>query len=440
MRRYVSILLAAILAASFASSATAKEPPQTGFEQNGGTEWTTHEQELEFLAAVDKISDRVEIDVIGETAEGRPLHLVQLGFPKPVSAAQARRQPTLMFVCSQHGNEPSGREACLKLLRDLAFTDDADLIAQLKDTTILFVPSANPDGRAANIRENSAGVDINRDHLNLETPEAQAMAAVVRDWQPELAMDLHEYGPSVPVLYDDEVLILWPRNLNTDQKVHDAAHTLVVDHLEPKAEEAGYSADEYGQYEIADQDIHQSAGDGDEGIMRNAMGLRHSLGVLVETAVTEDPRNGPGELTSVAELNNRRVDAHIAVVHAALEYMRAEGDAIAKVTSGAAQRKTAEGRNQSAPVYFDGADNAEPTVMQDPAPCGYRLSGQQLDTMATTFELLGIKERGGFVSMAQPAEPLIPLLLDERGLRHSVAAEMVNACAYATSGYQKGSS
>ena len=46
----------------------------------------------------------------------------------------------------------------------------------------------------------------------------------------------------------------------------------------PDSEAAGYSADEYGQYEVADNDIQQSAGDGDEGIMRNAMGLRHALG------------------------------------------------------------------------------------------------------------------------------------------------------------------
>lgn len=441
MTRNLKLLPAAILAAGFAFSATAaaippsegggRPLPETQFEQTGGAEWTEHENELAFLDDVDEMSDRVEIDVIGKTAQGRPLHLVQLGYPKPVPAAKARKQPTILFVCSQHGNEPAGREACLKLLRDLAFTKDEALLDQLKRSTVLFVPSANPDGSAANSRENSAGVDINRDHLNLTTPEAQAMAAVVRDWQPEVSMDLHEYGPSLPVVYDDEVLLLWPRNLNVDQQVHDHAVSLVDEHLAPGAEEAGYSADEYGQYELADQDIHQSAGDGDEGIMRNAMGLRHSLGVLVESAVTEDPRNGPDELLDEAALNMRRVDSHLVVSHAALSFMREQGKAMTKVTKGAMKRKTIEGRKRSAPVYFDGADNAEPTEIADPPPCAYIFNEEPTKDLLRTMKLLGIRSDGSWVEMAQPAEPLIPLLLDERATRHSVAATPLDACLVA---------
>lgn len=438
------ILLAAFMAASgaFATVANGRvlapqdggggEPPKTQFEETSGAEWTSHENELRFLGEVDELSDRVEIDVIGKTKQGRPLHLVQIGSPRPVSAAVARNRPTLLFVCSQHGNEPAGREACLKLLRDLAFTKDKALLSQLEKMTVLFVPSANPDGRAANSRGNADGVDINRDHLNLETPEARAMAEVVGEWEPEISMDLHEYGPSIPALYDDDVLLLWPRNLNVDQEVHDHSTELVNDHLTPEAEEAGYSADEYGQYELADQDIHQSAGDHDPGIMRNAMGLRHSLGVLVESAVTADPRNGPGEVLSEAELNLRRVDSHVVVSLAALDYLKTKGSELATVTSGAAKRKKTEGQKRSAPVYFDGADNQEPTVIQDPPPCGYRLDDKQFKTVSLAFELLGIKARRSgkdyFVPMGQAAEPLIPQLLDERGPRHSVAAQMVEDC------------
>jgi hypothetical protein len=426
LRRVVVGGLTALVVASAVAPALAGggEPPRTEFEESEGAAWTSHEGELAFLEAVDEASDRVEIDTIGRTKEGRPLQLVRIGYPRPAPRDVALRRPTTLFVCSQHGNEPAGREACLQRLRDLAFTDDAGLVAQLKGQTVLFVPSANPDGREANARGNSDGTDVNRDHLNLLTPEARAMAAVVRDWQPEAVVDLHEYGPSLPALYDDEVLVLWPRNLNMDQVVHDQAKELALDFITADEEAAGYSTDEYGQYELADQDIHQSAGDADEGIARNAMGLRHSLGILVETRVDGDPRNGPQELEDPAVMM-RRVAAHTVAIDATLRFMRERGAEASRATAAARARAPREGRLRNEPVYFGGADNAEPTEeqVQDPPPCGYQLTKPQLTEVKRTLGLLGIRARGTYVSMAQEAEPVIALLLDERGTRHSVSAE-----------------
>ncbi|HYO61182.1 MAG TPA: M14 family metallocarboxypeptidase [Actinomycetota bacterium] len=426
----VAGLFSALVAGAIApAGAGQSEPPRTEFEEGEGAAWTTHEGEVAFLAAVDEASDRVEIDTIGKTKQGRPLHLVRLGHPTPAPRAAALSRPTTLFVCSQHGNEPAGREACLQRLRDLAFTDDAELVAQLEAQTILFVPSANPDGREADARGNSDGTDINRDHLNLVTPESRAMAKVVRDWQPEAVVDLHEYGPSLPGLYDDEVLVLWPRNLNVDEGVHAQAKELALDYITADEEAAGYSTDEYGQYELGDQDIHQSAGDGDEGIARNTMGLRHSLGILVETRVDGDPRNGPQELEDPA-VRQRRVEAHTVAVDATLRFMRERGDQVAGVTATARRRAVKEGRLRNEPVYFGGADNAEPSEdqVQDPPPCGYRLSTDQLKQVRRTMALLGIETRGTYVTMAQRTEPLIALLLDERGLRHSVAAKPKMKC------------
>ncbi len=427
MRPLLAVIALLVLAPAAAAA------PVTGFEQRNGASWTTHEEELAFLEAVDRESDRVKVREIGGTLEGRPLHLVRIGARPPTRRA-ARRMPTVLFVCSQHGNEPAGREACLKLLRDLAYAEDPATLELLATRSFLFVPSANPDGRVADSRGNAADVDVNRDHLNLTTPEARAMAAVVRDYRPEVALDLHEYGPSIPGVYDDEVLYLWPRNLNIDDGVHDMAEELGRSYVLPDSEAAGYSADEYGQYELADNDIHQSAGDGDEGIMRNAMGLRHTLGVLVETAVTADPRNSPLELVDESMVQRRRVAAHLAVSASVLRFIRERGTEAQAVTSGAGARKAREGRERSAPVYFGGADNEAPAEedVVDPPPCGYRLTADQIAEHRSVLDLLGIRSRrsggGAFVPLGQAAVPLIPLLLDGRGLRHSVEGEPVADC------------
>src|SRR5688500_345763 len=127
MKRLAGVLalftLAAIAGAM--APAAAADPPRTGFEQRAGGDWTTHEEELAFLEAVDAQSERVTMTEIGRTQDDRPLHLVAIGDPGPRAAAEARQEPTSLFICSQHGNEPAGREACLRWLRDLAFSTDA---------------------------------------------------------------------------------------------------------------------------------------------------------------------------------------------------------------------------------------------------------------------------------------------------------------------------
>lgn len=427
-----SLLLCLLVVLVAAAPATA-QGPRTAFEENDGAAWTTHPEEVAFLARVAAESPRVNLQEIGRSKGELPLHIVEVSAPGPVGAQAARRRPTALMVCTQHGNEPSGREACLKHLRDLAFSTDAKIVSLLERSTFIYVPTANPDGRAANSRQNLDPQDVNRDHLGLTSLEARAMAAAVRDYQPDVSLDLHEYGPSQPVLYDDPVLWLWPRNLNTDAAVHDLAIELGRKYLVPSIEEAGYTADEYGQQEVADNDIAQTAGDADEGIMRNAMGLRHVLGILLETRVDADVRQSPTEPLQTAEVRRRRVDSHMAALRGLVRFMDERGPQAAQVTGDAMARKAAEGRAQSAPLFFDGADNQAPSAAGtvNPPPCGYRLTEAQVGALGPALELHGIQmfrlADGPFVSLGQPAEPLIPLLLDARGRRHAVEGEAVMA-------------
>jgi hypothetical protein len=85
-------------------------------------------------------------------------------------------------------------------------------------------------------------------------------------------------------------------------------------------------------------------------------------------------------------------------------------------------------------VYFGGADNQEPAPedVVDPPPCGYRLTPAQAAEHRTVLDLLGVRTRrsggGAFVPMGQAAEPVIPLLLDARGLRHVAEGEPLASC------------
>ncbi|MGH2686785.1 MAG: hypothetical protein ACRDJP_15070, partial [Actinomycetota bacterium] len=191
---------------------------------------------------------------------------------------------------------------------------------------------------------------------------------------------------------------------------------------------------------LGDFDVQQTAGDHDDAIMRNTMGLRHSLGILVETAVTTNPTNSDEALDPTGPATNRRrVASHVTVLGCSLEFMRERGAEVMNVTGMAPLRKQGEGLAQNVPVYFSGQDEGAaplggvPDVESIyPPPCAYLLTPEQAAEAKTAMDLHGIayvqQEDGSIrVPLGQSAEPIIPLLLDERASRDLVQGEAFSA-------------
>jgi hypothetical protein len=413
-----AVALAAPLLTAPAQAASA--PPRTGFETTDGARWTGLAEEQDFLRAVDRGSDRASLSTLATTAQGRPFQLLRIGAQHAAT--------TVLLVCSQHGNEPAGREACLTESRDLAYAKDAGTRRFLDRTTVLVIPNANPDGHAADTRGNSDGVDINRDHIALKTVEGRAMAAVMRDRRPDVIYDLHEYG-ATPLYYDKDLFDLWPRNLNTDQRVHDESEAMSEQYVRPAAREAGLTIGTYGIWTdpVTGDPIKQTAGDGQERILRNAAGVKNSLGLLIESRV--DPMTD-AEKADESLNNRRRVNSHLDALGGLFSFT---DEHRARIVADTTRARLAGLRDQG-PVYVGGGDNDPATpeeTLADP-PCGYRLDAAQFADVKDELALHGVLSvplgKGAFIPLRQSQRKLVPLLLDERAVYHLTAGQPVAAC------------
>ncbi|MBY7144683.1 carboxypeptidase [Virgibacillus sp. NKC19-3] len=379
---------------------SALNEPITGFEERGGEDWTTYEEELDFLEEVAESSDRVTYSQIGTTEEGRALHLVRVGFPEPPSDEDIAEGRNMLVIGTQHGNENAPREMALQMLRDLAFTDDTHVLEQLEDATILFIPTANPDGREADTRVNSEGIDINREHLSLRTLEVQTIGEVLNQFNPDITVDGHERPTATG---NPDIEMLWPRNLNVDDELQSLNQEMVEDYMFPPVENAGFSTGLYGS--------PGGSGGGDERIMRNILGLRNGLGVLTETAGEQEP--------------SYRVEAQKRAVESVLTFYRDRFEDVGTMVAGAPERQTTAGADQSDPFYLDGADNWDPTTVLEKKPSGYLLNEAQAEEMRQHIALFSLETEevdgnGVFAPMSQPMMSILPFLFDVRATYNEV--------------------
>jgi len=112
--------------------------------------------------------------------------------PRPSDDSGPGTEPAwkVLFYAQQHGDEISGKDALLYLVRKIS--REPTLLPP--DVDLWILPMMNPDGAESGTRRNAAGADLNRDHIVLEQPETQALHRVVRRLRPHLAVDAHEFS------------------------------------------------------------------------------------------------------------------------------------------------------------------------------------------------------------------------------------------------------
>ncbi len=205
-------------------------------------EWhVSHDQLLYYMREVSAASDRMTMEEIGRTYEGRPL--VQLTIsnssnlanldrikndhkkltdPSSSGSLNTEEMPIIIWLgYSVHGNEASGSNASLLTAYYLAAAIGPEIDKLLENAIIILDPSFNPDGlhrfstwvnmhRSHVInpdpndreygevwpggRTNHYWFDLNRDWLPLQHPESRARIARFHEWKPNILTDHHEMG------------------------------------------------------------------------------------------------------------------------------------------------------------------------------------------------------------------------------------------------------
>ncbi|HLL11666.1 MAG TPA: M14 family metallocarboxypeptidase [Rubrivivax sp.] len=222
-------------------------------------------------------------------------------------------RPVVLLIGQQHGDEPAGAEALLVVAQDLA-AGQAPAAAALDHVDVLIVPRANPDGAAYGTRRGAHGLDVNRDHLLLRTPEAQALAAVVREWNPLVVADLHEhtvigrYLAKFAAIQRHDMLLQSATVANLPAALERAADELFRQPIVQALAGQGLRSEWYYTNSNAPADLRLAMGGAQPDTARNVQGLRHSVSLLLESRGV-----GIGRLHL-----QRRVHSHVVAVNSIL--------------------------------------------------------------------------------------------------------------------------
>ncbi|MBC7684166.1 MAG: M14 family metallopeptidase [Bdellovibrionales bacterium] len=199
------VLLLALLSAAAPSFAA---PVLTTVSERSGFRHTGRYDEViqlcgQFAMAYPKAVKCIEF---GRTPEGRPMKalVVTRSGAWSAKAAKQRGLPVVLVQGGIHAGEIDGKDAGFLALRELLENKAAP--GALDKQVLIFVPVFNVDGHerfAKWNRPNQRGpvemgwrvtaqnFNLNRDYAKADSPEMQAMLALVNEWDPLAYVDLH---------------------------------------------------------------------------------------------------------------------------------------------------------------------------------------------------------------------------------------------------------
>ncbi len=271
---------------------------------------------------------RASVLTLGQSQSGVPLEALVLtrGAATDPAGLAATGRPTVLLVGQQHGDEPAPAEALLVVARELA----QGLLEPLLDRmNVIVVPRANPDGAATGKRVTAGGIDMNRDHLLLRTPEARALVRLQRDYQPIVSVDAHEYTvvgrflEKFGAVQKFDALLQYATTANLSEFMPRASEEWFRKPLVTALNRQRLTSEWYYTTSTDLQDLRISMGGTQPDTGRNVFGLRNAISLLIETRGV-----GIGRLHI-----QRRVHTHVTALSSVLQSTSQRADDLVKLRS-----------------------------------------------------------------------------------------------------------
>lgn len=175
----------------------------TPFETSEGVETATYEETIEFYMELAREYPEINIQTIGETDSGYPLHIVTFNKEADFNFKKLAQSKTIILINNGiHPGESDGIDATMMLYRDLA----QENISPPDNSIIVTIPIYNVGGslnRASKTRANQKGpekygfrgnalnYDLNRDFIKCDSKNARTFVQIFHLVQPDIFVDNH---------------------------------------------------------------------------------------------------------------------------------------------------------------------------------------------------------------------------------------------------------
>jgi dipeptidyl aminopeptidase/acylaminoacyl peptidase len=226
----------------------------------------------------------------GTTVEGKPMVAAVVASPMVESLDARDDRLRILLLGNIHSGECAGKEALLAILRELAGNP---LHPWLNKAVLVIAPDYNADandrvglghrpgqnGPAAGmgVRENAMQLDLNRDFMKLESPEARALVGLVNRFDPHMFIDCHTTNGSehqYKLTYDI------PHNPTAPQEVRDYLRNRMMPAVTERLRQNGTLTFYYGNFS-RDNQRWETYGH-EPRYSTEYLGLRGRLGILSE--------------------------------------------------------------------------------------------------------------------------------------------------------------